>query len=328
MLFLLLVGSAVALAMAMGAMARNFWLGALAAQFSPQYGVIMASVSVGFFLLDRPDFGVTTALLTMLNIGEVLYRIRWGKGRRFKGDREERDSSTLHIFLANVNADNHDAERIARVVKNADPDLVLLIEVSPDINRSLGEHLGDDWNERSYHVYRGAKFGLKVVSRFPINDIVLGDEEDEKTCNLPAMNGVLQHPSGMIRLIVAHPLSPERPWWLRPRRAYLMKGAEIASQSSEEVILLGDLNAAPWDPLFGDLLRNSGLRDARKGFGYTGTWPVAFPPLLIPLDHILVSRGIKVKRFVRGEGIGSDHWPILASLQHAKGPEEHKGEKD
>ncbi len=79
-------------------------------------------------------------------------------------------------------------------------------------------------------------------------------------------------------------------------------------------MVLGDLNVTPWSPFFRDLLREGALRNARKGYGLRPTWPTMLPPLLIPVDHCLVSSGVTVHDCRAGRNVGSDHYPLVVDF--------------
>jgi endonuclease/exonuclease/phosphatase (EEP) superfamily protein YafD len=85
------------------------------------------------------------------------------------------------------------------------------------------------------------------------------------------------------------------------------------------VIIAGDLNLSPWSPYYARLVRETGLADIRKGFGLLPTWPTHLRPMMIPIDHCLVSPDISVSRVRTGEHIGSDHLPLIVDLMVAKG---------
>ncbi|MEW6714582.1 MAG: endonuclease/exonuclease/phosphatase family protein, partial [Nitrospirota bacterium] len=79
-------------------------------------------------------------------------------------------------------------------------------------------------------------------------------------------------------------------------------------------IVAGDLNSTPLTPMFRKLLKISGIRDSRTGFGWQPSWPTYFPVFWIPIDHILVSPEVHVHERATGSRIGSDHYPIFAEL--------------
>jgi endonuclease/exonuclease/phosphatase (EEP) superfamily protein YafD len=80
-------------------------------------------------------------------------------------------------------------------------------------------------------------------------------------------------------------------------------------------VLLGDLNASSFSPVFDELLSGTGLADSRAGFGRLPTWPTSRPALArIDLDHVLVGAGISVLERGVGPPFGSDHLPATATL--------------
>jgi len=83
------------------------------------------------------------------------------------------------------------------------------------------------------------------------------------------------------------------------------------------VIIAGDLNVSMWSPFYRSLIKQSGLHNARQGFGIlpsqSGIAP-QFAILSAPIDHCLVSSDIQVENFRLGSNIGSDHLPIIADL--------------
>lgn len=120
---------------------------------------------------------------------------------------------------------------------------------------------------------------------------------------------------------VLHPTTPRSfDQWVN-RNAYLEVVAKsiAAEPPGTPIVAMGDFNTPTWSPFFRSFLKISGLIDA------SGTnWPATtrfsrrFAKLFhfgSPVDHILVSRNIEVKRFEVGPDIGSDHFPVLADLR-------------
>ena len=83
-------------------------------------------------------------------------------------------------------------------------------------------------------------------------------------------------------------------------------------------MVLGDLNATAWCYAFRRFLRETGLKDSARGWGYQATWPTGFLPLRIPIDHCLLSPDLKVLNRRIGPNVGSDHFPLTVEL--ALGP--------
>jgi len=79
---------------------------------------------------------------------------------------------------------------------------------------------------------------------------------------------------------------------------------------------MGDLNATPWSPYYRQLLKGSGLRNTRQGFGILPTWPSwsLLDGLRIPIDHCLVSSTIEVIDIKTAQIKGSDHLSLVIDI--------------
>jgi endonuclease/exonuclease/phosphatase (EEP) superfamily protein YafD len=116
-------------------------------------------------------------------------------------------------------------------------------------------------------------------------------------------------------VLALHPPTPMRPDKFRFRNAQFAAAAKRMRETAGPKILIGDLNATPWSPYYQDLVRDSGLHDARVGEGVWPTWPMPMPSLLrIPLDHCLTSDDVRVESIRTGERTGSDHRPIVVDV--------------
>jgi len=78
-------------------------------------------------------------------------------------------------------------------------------------------------------------------------------------------------------------------------------------------ILAGDLNALPWSTTVHHLDSRTGLRRITQ---FTPSWPTPqnyFP--ILPIDHIYAGCGWRATSLRRGPDIGSDHYPIITTLE-------------
>jgi endonuclease/exonuclease/phosphatase (EEP) superfamily protein YafD len=77
-------------------------------------------------------------------------------------------------------------------------------------------------------------------------------------------------------------------------------------------ICIGDLNTSLWSPFYRDFAEQTKLVNVREGIGLLPSWPtfMYFDWLMIPIDHCLVSDGIRMIMAQLGEPIGSDHLPL------------------
>lgn len=91
--------------------------------------------------------------------------------------------------------------------------------------------------------------------------------------------------------------------------------ARRAKGSQLPVIVAGDLNDVAWSYTTEIFQKMSRLLDPRKGRGFHNTFPVQWPALRFPLDHVFCSRHFELRQLRRLKSIGSDHFPVFISFQ-------------
>lgn len=98
------------------------------------------------------------------------------------------------------------------------------------------------------------------------------------------------------------------------RDAQLASARSWLAGKNGPAILIGDLNLTMYSPIYRAFVAETGVRNARAGFGPLGTWPAWMPGPLLPLDHCLVRGPVGVIACRTGPKIGSDHLPLLVDL--------------
>ncbi len=92
---------------------------------------------------------------------------------------------------------------------------------------------------------------------------------------------------------------------------------DILEQPQQPIVVLGDLNASMWSPAYRNLIRKTGLYNARQGYGIQPSlsqvqdwhsWKA------VAIDHCLHSRDVAVAHFQLGPFLGSDHLPLCVDL--------------
>ncbi len=212
-------------------------------------------------------------------------------------------------LLANVLSSNRAYERLRRVIREANPDVIVLTEVTQAWLTAL-EDFRAPYPFTKVVVLDGG-FGIAVMSRLPF-------EHAEATyigqVGLPSIVVRLSLHGRRVTLVATHPLAPLWPSHARLRNQQLAALAEYVRREHDPVILLGDLNTTSWSPVFQDLIRHSRLRDSRVGFGVQPSCSVATALVQIPIDHCLVSSEVIVHHRQVGPNIGSDHSPIIVDF--------------
>ncbi len=117
-----------------------------------------------------------------------------------------------------------------------------------------------------------------------------------------------------IHLGGVHPVAPLETFDRNQRAQQAI--TKVARNLPRPRILVGDLNATPYNRWFDELL-DLGLRDAHESVGrpFATTWPNGqrhVPPLL--LDHLLADPTVVPVAVREGRGTGSDHRPIIVDL--------------
>ena len=214
----------------------------------------------------------------------------------------------LRATAINLLYSNQDAPAVLAEIKAEHPDILVLVEFTPqwrDRCESLTEShpFHASWPQED-------PFGVGVYSR---GRIISRRHQTVHGHGIAMVEVSLD--SGPLRVIAAHPPPPLSGYRARVRNDYLSLCAAWAAEPGPPVLLMGDLNLTPWSPYFSRLLQDGRLVDTR-GRGFHTSWPAGAPwPLRIPIDHVLVSPELRVVSRGVGGGVGSDHLPVLVTLE-------------
>jgi endonuclease/exonuclease/phosphatase (EEP) superfamily protein YafD len=217
----------------------------------------------------------------------------------------------LRLMQANLLWSNGNYAALREAVHEAHPDILVLQELT------------EEWLDQtqgfvaSYPYYktvpRPAGAGMALFSRYPLEAAaVLTLDASTHTALLAQLN----IEGAAVSLLCLHPPTPVSPDKFLNRNRQFTEAASILRSAKGHGILIGDLNTTMWSPYFKRLARDSGLRDARLGFGLRPSWPLPLPAFLqLPIDHCLVSDGVSVSGISTGRRTGSDHRPLIVDLQ-------------
>ncbi|MFP4502982.1 MAG: endonuclease/exonuclease/phosphatase family protein [Candidatus Hydrogenedentota bacterium] len=220
----------------------------------------------------------------------------------------------LRILQANVWYDRGNPNDLIALVRETDPDLVLLQEADARWREALAP-LEDDYPIHAIIPrYPKGDPALGMYSRIPTGPFKRLAEE-----GIPAVEFSIEVAARQVQLLNIHMASPWSPGRARRHKAQLKALArylaEKAGNKASPLILTGDLNSSYYAPLYRMLIRKSGLNGSQMAWGLLGTWPSFLPPpLRIALDHTLVTPGIQIVNCRIGAGVGSDHKPLIVDL--------------
>lgn len=269
--------------------------------FRLQYLCISLLLLVVFLGLRSPWFVAAIAVTAAVN---AIFVLPW-----YFGEDEPAEGIQLKVLHANVLSKNTEYERLIALLAAEEADLVMLQEISPDWLVEL-DVLRADY-PYSYAEAREGNFGIALFSRLPVTSIT---HIDSPPFGYPTIVASLDVGGDVLHVIGTHPMIPVNGDFYGARNEQLAGIAALLRKQTGPRLLIGDLNLSQWDINYASLVRQSGLRNARKGFGIIPTWPVFMPPAMIPIDHVLVSDAITVHDIHSGPRIGSDHLPLIVTL--------------
>lgn len=257
-------------------------------------------VLIGIALWRRKNKqAAVLALLACLNYAAVL-PFYFGKPAPASGP-------TVRAMLMNLNAANGNTAQVLAAIQEMKPDILLLEEVTTKWSSELS---GLDYPYRVADI-RNDCFGIMLLSKVPLsytNVVQIGE------ANVPSILATAHVAQGEISIIGTHPLPPISAVYSKHRNNQLAALSQFVRDQKKPVLLIGDLNISPWSPHFTRLLKNSGLKNSMKGFGFQPSWPANNRFLRIPIDHMLYTSGIVIRNRVVGTDVGSDHLPVIVDF--------------
>jgi len=215
----------------------------------------------------------------------------------------------LILMGANLHLDNADARPLLGLVKQYQPDVLVLLELSPEYAKQLNNL--EAYPHRQINA-DNSPFGMGLLSRYPLRDVRVVHDEDD----IPTITAELDVDGKPLRVIAFHPMPPLEPRFHTARNEALKSMARDAQHNDAPTVIVGDFNATPWSSAF------TGL-DAlgfRRASSLEGTWPAALGVMGLPLDQVLFSKTGAVESFRVIDGLGSDHRATLTQLHFASPP--------
>lgn len=299
------------------------YLADIAAHFRVQYLIVQLACLFVLLLCGRWKPGVVAASMVLLNVSVIAPLFL-----PFGHDHAPPGQARLRILQANVNARNDSSRSLIGYVRQKQPDVLLVVELSPSFLTQLSKELPD-------YPFRIASpntntAGIGLFSKIPMSRLAI---ECFGEVARPNVVGRFVFQGRDITFVGTHLRPPVNADAWREQKAEA-EGIVAACGPGDSLILAGDFNSAGWTASFQQFLHKLNLVDTRVGFGLHPTWPTESPiariPLLrqyhrvpigvlnrlimIPIDHFLISRDLVTIRREVGPYIGSDHYPVYIEL--------------
>ena len=222
----------------------------------------------------------------------------------------------------------HSIERIARVIRDHDPDILALQELEVNHKRSsrihqpshLAELLRMDYHYHPPRIRGGAGFGNAILTRLNMRHIRCGVLPSLPFVRLQKRGALwmsVEIEGQEVQIINTHFGLMGRERLLQARTLCGSDWLDHPDCRRRPRIVCGDFNATPRSRPY--RLLAGALRDAQRlaGDPKVRTWPSVLP--MVRYDHVFVGHGIEARRVdvprTPLTQVASDHLPVLMEFQ-------------
>ncbi|WP_020528287.1 endonuclease/exonuclease/phosphatase family protein [Flexithrix dorotheae] len=289
----------------------------------PQLLFIKTACLIGVILVL--EISPLMVFLVLLLAAALLYQIKKIFPYTFLGKKESKwikeshEDQQISLLIFNVYMHNKKFQKTLDLVERENPDVVMLVETDKKWQKALSG-LKDHYPYFIEYPLENT-YGILFYSKLPIQNARVNFLVEK---GIPSIFAQIQLQSGQwIDFYGIHPTPPIPPENDRSteRDIELILVGKKALRSKNPVIIAGDLNDVAWSKTSRMFQKISRLLDPRKGRGFFNTFHADYFFARWPLDHIFHSNNFLLAGIRRLPHTGSDHFPILASLQFNPGKE-------
>lgn len=228
------------------------------------------------------------------------------------GSPEAGTGRTISVLTANVQASRADVQALAALVREHQPDVVVLPEADADYRRQLARAVpGSEYRGRALAPGHSPVAAMSVLVARDLGPVRFDRLERWTYPGLSVTGGRL----GNVRIVGVHAHPPLPRSGVARWKADLSLLRRSCGSSSKPVVVAGDFNASLDHSLLRAAMRGCTDVAAALGEGLRGTWPSALPDWLAPqIDHVFVTRPITPGDIEFFHVPGSDHRAVLAEV--------------
>lgn len=293
------------LALLAGLLGRAAWPFDLFAHFRVQYAALFVVLTLLLLILRRWMFAL--AALVGLGVSAVPLIPYLPDEPAGTAQATATGGQAFRLLSFNVWFRNPDMPRTAAYIEQTQADAVVLLELTP----SQAETLRPLLPSYPHYYIEPSRMGAAVFTKWPVLAAESMPLAKEGAIAARVRIDWRGSPVTVLGVHLNWPLGPRNSEF---RNEELAGVVAFSKAQREPLIVAGDFNLTPWSEYFSDVLEQSGLHDAARGFGLARTWPAQFAPLGIRIDHCLLSRHWNSVRVETGPWLGSDHLPVIADL--------------
>lgn len=220
------------------------------------------------------------------------------------------DPHQIKLIEFNAWGENSNPDRVARWLAAQNPDIIVIVEPTAELNQKIRMATG-------LQTYM-ADGSIVATRHKPVRQRVAWDAHTLPGqgffLNWPSLYGFDGRPFSILGVHIGWPI-PAR----RARAEDLHLTMILDEEDRERAILAGDFNSTQWS--FRQQQADEGFGLERRDLALP-TWPARLPMLhgrwfpapFMPIDHVYAGSLWRTVRVERGPRLGSDHYPIIATL--------------
>ena len=284
---------------------------------------------IGLFILT-PQWQMAEIALMLALIGAIGFQLRMILPYTRLWKQEVRQAMPManpvqvKLMVSNVLTPNNNTQALVNLVQQKQPDILITLESDQKWEDALSV-IEPDY-PYSVKVPLDNLYGMHLYSKLELIDpeikYLLIDDIPSIHTQVCLTNGEV------IWLYCLHPMppSPTEADKSTTRDAELLMVGRHINENNQTAILAGDLNDVAWSKTTLMFQRISGLLDPRIGRFFINTFHVKYPILRWALDHIFHSPCFTLVDIERLPSIGSDHFPVMTTLQYEQCAEAEQAE--
>jgi endonuclease/exonuclease/phosphatase (EEP) superfamily protein YafD len=270
----------------------------LATFFRPQYAVLLGIAALVAVVLRWFRVAVTAAALALVNV-VVISQVP------LAASNVDTAAPQLRLLLVNLEYGNAEHEQVSSLIREVDPDVVGLTELTPAWVDGLEAAL-DPYPNRVLAPDEGA-YGVGLYTRLPLSDARIDHFPSDGP---PSAVGVVSVDQRSLDVVVTHVHTP----FAGPIHGRQLDAlADSRAELGDRLAICGDFNAVPWSEPVRELSEEAELYSLHGRYGSDGSWPSS-SLFRLPIDNCLLSDGVAVVEASVGPDIGSDHRPLIVDL--------------
>lgn len=224
--------------------------------------------------------------------------------------------TSLKVVHINVFEHNMTPKKLWDYLANSNADLISLNEVGSTMRGRL--EASGLLMRYPYRAFSGEDVAL--LSRYPLGKV--HKHSIAYPYGAPRMDiwldSSVEVNGQTVQLALTHPRVPLSVSGQNRQLKELTEVAQWTKLQTQPTLVIGDLNNTPYTQSYQQFIKNSGgLTNINPAPALHPTWltPSRKLPLGLTIDHILVKNGLRPTHFEIGPVLGSDHRPVVATVQ-------------